>query len=70
MKGIAACSIAFDSAEFAMSGVSVESIHGINGATPEATMRNIGRIAFPGMTKTEETILEIQREKADSACPE
>ena len=70
MKGVAACSVAFDSAEFALSGVSVESIHGINGATPEATMRNIGRIAFPGMTHTEETILEIQREKAEGAHPE
>ena len=63
MKGVAACSTAFDSAEFALSGISVDSIHGINGLTPEATMRNMGRIASPGMERTEETILEIQREK-------
>lgn len=64
MKGVAACSTAFDSAELAINGVYVDTIHGINGATPEATMRNIGRIASPGMIRTEETILEIQREKA------
>ena len=64
MKGVAACSTAFDSAEFALNGISVDPIHGINGATPEDTMRNMGRIASPGMERTEETILEIQREKA------
>ena len=64
MKGVAACSTAFDSAEFGLNGVCVDSIHGINGLTPEATMRNMGRIASPGMERTEETILDIQREKA------
>ena len=37
--------------------------HGINGFTPEDTMRNMGRIASPGMTMTEKTIVEIQQEK-------
>ena len=63
MKGVAACSTAFDSAEFALNGIAVDPIHGINGITPEATMRNMGRIASPGMERTEETILEIQQEK-------
>ncbi len=63
MKGVAACDTAFDSVEFALNGVSVDPIHGINGLTPEATMRNMGKIASPGMERTEETILEIQQEK-------
>ncbi len=67
MKGVAACSTAFDSAELALSDVYVDAIHGINGTTPETTMRNIGRIASPGMVRTEETILQIQREKASSS---
>ena len=46
-----------------MSGVHIDSVHGINGFTPEDTMRNMGRIAFPGMTITEKTIVEIQQEK-------
>ena len=36
---------------------------GINGFTPEETMRNMGRIASPGMTMTEKTIVERQQEK-------
>lgn len=63
MKGVAACSTAFDSAELALNGVFVDAIHGINGASPESTMRNMGRIASPGMIHTEETILKIQQEK-------
>ncbi len=63
MKGIAACEMAFDCADLAMAGVSVDSVHGINGRTPEETMRNIGRIASPGMEQTEQTIVEIQQSK-------
>ena len=64
MKGIAACDAAFAAAELALDGVCVDSVHGINGFTPEETMQNIGRIASPGMTETERTIVEIQAEKA------
>ena len=64
MKGVAACATAFDSVDFALNGAFIDSIHGVNGLSPEATMRNIGRIASPGIERTEETILEIQREKA------
>ncbi len=64
MKGIAACDAAFAAAELALDNVCVDSVHGINGRTPEETMRNIGRIASPGMTETERTIVEIQAEKA------
>ncbi len=64
MKGITACDAAFAAAELALDNVCVDSVHGINGRTPEETMRNIGRIASPGMTETERTIVEIQAEKA------
>lgn len=63
MKGVAACAAAFDSLELALGGVSVASAHGINGKTPEETMRNMGRIASPGMTETEKIIVAIQEEK-------
>ena len=63
MKGIAACEMAFDCADLAAAGISVDSVHGINGRTPEKTMRNIGLIASPGMEQTEKTIVEIQQSK-------
>ena len=63
MKGMAACGAAFDSAELAFQGACIAPVHGINGASPEETMRNMGRIASPGMVGTEKTIVEIQSEK-------
>lgn len=63
MKGIVAVDAAYESVELAMNGVYISSVHGINGATPEETMRNMGRIASPGMTGTEKTIVEIMEEK-------
>ncbi len=63
MKGIAATDTAFRSAEFAMNGVYIYNVHGINGNTPEDTMRNMGLIASPGMTGTEKTIVEIFENK-------
>ena len=63
MKGIVAVDAAFRAVDMAMAGVSVDSVHGINGRTPEETMRNMGRIASPGMTETEKIIIEIMREK-------
>ncbi|MDD7409423.1 MAG: L-serine ammonia-lyase, iron-sulfur-dependent, subunit alpha [Anaerovoracaceae bacterium] len=63
MKGIAACAAAFESVELALGGVYVDSVHGINGLTPEDTMRNMGLIASPGMVETEKTIVEIQESK-------
>lgn len=59
MKGIAAVDAAYKSVEFAMNGIYIADVHGINGETPEETMRNMGRIASPGMTGTEKTIVEI-----------
>ncbi|MBR3295221.1 MAG: serine dehydratase subunit alpha family protein [Clostridia bacterium] len=66
MKGIAACNTAFDACEFAMNGISIGSVHGINGNTPEETMRNMGMIASPGMVETEKTIVRIQQMKLSS----
>ena len=63
MKGIAATDTAFRSVEFAMNGVYIYNVHGINGNTPEETMRNMGFIASPGMTGTEKTIVEIFENK-------
>ena len=59
MKGIVAVDAAFDSVELAMDDVYIYNAHGINGATPEETMRNMGLIASPGMTGTEKTIVDI-----------
>ena len=63
MKGVSAVDTAFRSKDFAMAGICIENLHGINGATPEETMHNMGLIASPGMVKTEETILDIMKSK-------
>ena len=47
----------------AMEGIAVDAVHGINGKTPEETMKNMGLIASPGMVATEETIVNIMRDK-------
>ena len=41
----------------------ISEVHGINGNTPEETMRNMGLIASPGMVGTEKTIVEIFEDK-------
>lgn len=61
-----ACDAAFRSAEFAMKSVHIDNVHGINGKTPEDTMRNMGLIASPGMVETEKTIVEIFENKNDN----
>lgn len=63
MKGIVAVDAAFRAVDMALAGVCIESIHGINGRTPEDTMRHMGRIASPGMAGTEKTIVEIMEQK-------
>ncbi|HIX24928.1 MAG TPA: L-serine ammonia-lyase, iron-sulfur-dependent, subunit alpha [Candidatus Lachnoclostridium avicola] len=64
MKGIVAVDAAFQSVDFAMHGISIDPIHGINGKTPEETMRHMGEIASPGMVGTEKTIVDILQEKS------
>jgi len=63
MKGIVAVDAAFRAVEFAMMDVAVDPRHGINGATPEETFRQMGLIASPGMEATEKTIVEIMEKK-------
>lgn len=63
LKARAAVQAAYDSALLAMAGEAVDHRHSILGATPEQTMQNIGRIASPGMTGTEQTILDILSDK-------
>ncbi len=65
MKGIVAVDAAFQSVDFAMHGISIASVHGINGKTAEETMRHMGEIASPGMTGTEKTIVDILQEKSE-----
>ena len=63
MKGMVAVDAAFRSVDMAIQNVCIDAIHGINGRTPEDTMRNMGRIASPGMVKTEEVIVDIMKNK-------
>lgn len=63
MKCMVAVDAAFRSVDMAMQNVCIDAIHGINGRTPEDTMRNMGRIASPGMVKTEEVIVDIMKNK-------
>lgn len=64
MKGIVAVDAAFRSAEMAMTNAYIFGVHGINGKTPEQTMRQMGLIASPGMVGTEKTIVEIFENKS------
>ncbi len=63
MKGIVAVDAAFRAVEMAMTHVSIEAVHGINGKTPEETMKHMGQIASPGMIETEKTIVTIMKNK-------
>lgn len=63
MKGIVAVDAAFRAVNLAMNDVSIDGIHGINGKTPEDTMRFMGMIASPGMVQTEKTIVDIMEQK-------
>lgn len=63
MKGVVAVDAAYQAAEMAMEGVYIYDQHGINGRTPEETMKNMGLIASPGMVETENTIVEIMSNK-------
>ena len=69
MKGIAAVGVAYASVEMALKQVSVQPVHGINGRTPEDTMRYMGQIASPGMVGTEATIMDILQEKSWKGHP-
>lgn len=63
MKGIVAVDAAFKSVDLAMNNTYIFNVHGINGKTPELTMKHMGLIASPGMVGTEKTIVEIFEDK-------
>ena len=63
MKGVVATDAAFRAVNLAFNGAFIENVHGINGETPEQTMRQMGLIASPGMVGTEKTIVEIFEDK-------
>ncbi len=63
MKGVVAVDAAYQSVALALQGIGIEKEHGINGHTPEETMRNMGLIASPGMVETERVIVDIMRGK-------
>lgn len=63
MKGVVAVDAAYRSAAMALQNVSIDPVHGINGPTPEQTMRNIGQIASPGMVGTEKTMIDLLERK-------
>lgn len=63
LKARAGVQCAWDMSRLALQSLAVDSRHSILGQTPEKTMQNMGLIACPGMTHTEETILEILSEK-------
>ena len=57
MKGVVAVDAAYRSVSM------IDPVHGINGPTPEQTMRNMGLIASPGMVGTEKTMIDILERK-------
>lgn len=63
IKGITAVDAAFRAVDMAMNDVGIGALHGINGKTPEDTMKYMGMIASPGMEQTEKTIVEIMERK-------
>lgn len=59
MKAVAAVDAAFSAVEIAESGGVVAMPNGISRQSVEETARNVGRIASPGMVKTEEILMDI-----------
>ena len=70
LKAAAALDAADKSVRLALHGLAVGPEHGINGRTPEQTMRNMGRIACPGMVGTEKVIVEIMEGKNSNPLPQ
>ncbi len=67
LKGMSAVDAAFRAASLALSGLGIPATDGIVGADGLASLRNLARIAGPGMASTEPEILGIMRAKMTSA---
>lgn len=63
LKAMTALDASYKAARLGLRRVTIGTEHGINGKTPEETMKNMGRIADPGMRETERTIVEILEAK-------
>ncbi|QQY79987.1 L-cysteine desulfidase [Keratinibaculum paraultunense] len=63
LKAITAANVAVTSAIFALNNIAIPENYGIVGSTPEETIKNIGKIASPGMLETENVILDIMLNK-------
>jgi L-cysteine desulfidase len=64
LKAVTGVGAAVTSALFAMNGFIIPYGSGIVGYSPEESLRNMGRIASPGMLCTDEEILTIMEERA------
>lgn len=64
LKAVTGVDAAVMSALFALNGVVIPSGSGIVGDTPEETMQNMGRIASPGMLRTNDEILNIMEDRS------
>ncbi len=65
LKAVTAASTAILSALLALKNIHIPKDSGIVGNTVEETMQNIGKIASPGMTKTNDVILDIMINRHD-----
>ena len=71
LKAITGAGAAVLSAFFAMENVTIPDDSGIVGMSVEETMKNMGKIASPGMIQTDDVILDImlKRHKAQYSLP-